>query len=163
MTEKQKICVVDAMNMIKQLTKEEKELFIERVENDSESKRLCFNYVNSLQDLLSAGRKAAANRLIEMRIFQSSRLDLVHQFLREIFAKNGTEEIPVAPEDTTKSKHYGGKDGYFTEEDVEDIIDKGGERWTKGVQDRIYLRNLVYTVGKLHISRYNTGNISSAC
>lgn len=50
----------------------------------------------------------------------------------------------------------------FTDEAIEKMIEQGGKRWTKGGKDRIYLNDLIFTVGGLKVTLYNTGNISGS-
>lgn len=45
---------------------------------------------------------------------------------------------------------------------IEKLIGMGANRWTKYGKDRLYLRHCVKKLLKLEISRYNSGNISSA-
>lgn len=45
---------------------------------------------------------------------------------------------------------------------VEDLMAMGAKRWQKAGYDRLYLNNAGLKLAGLEISRYNTGNISSA-
>lgn len=45
---------------------------------------------------------------------------------------------------------------------IEDLMAMGAKRWQKAGYDRLYLNMAGRKLAKLEISRYNTGNISSA-
>lgn len=45
---------------------------------------------------------------------------------------------------------------------IEDLIAMGAKRWQKAGYDRLYLNNAGLKIAGLEISRYNTGNVSSA-
>lgn len=45
---------------------------------------------------------------------------------------------------------------------VEDLMAMGAKRWQKAGYDRLYLNNAGLKLAGLEISRYNTGNVSSA-
>lgn len=66
----------------------------------------------------------------------------------------------VAP--TNQGAILGGEYGYFTEKGISEIIQQGGNRWTKGNNDRIYVKDLIDTVGGLQVETYKSGSISSA-
>lgn len=66
----------------------------------------------------------------------------------------------VAP--TNQGAILGGEYGYFTEKGISEIIQQGGKRWTKGNNDRIYIKDLIETVGGLQTETYKSGFISSA-
>lgn len=48
------------------------------------------------------------------------------------------------------------------ERKIKKLIDMGASRWSKGGRDRLYLNDSYEQLLKLKVSRYNTGNISSA-
>jgi len=50
----------------------------------------------------------------------------------------------------------------MTQATIRTLQDMGASRWTKGNHDRLYIKNIVQDILELDISRYNSGNISSA-
>ena len=50
----------------------------------------------------------------------------------------------------------------LTEKTIQNLIEKGASRWTKGDHDRLYLNGAAKKIVGLETEHYNSGNISSA-
>ena len=50
----------------------------------------------------------------------------------------------------------------LTEKTIQNLIEKGASRWTKGDHDRLYLNGAAKKIVGLETEHYNSGNIRSA-
>lgn len=61
-----------------------------------------------------------------------------------------------------RGKIFGGEYATITEKNVNQLIDMGANRWTKGGHDRLYLSGAGEKIVGLDVDYYKSGRVSSA-